>query len=108
MLVNKDSAIPPETLPRNTLAVDKDHSNMVKFGEDDPIYQFVMSFLFGISKNTDSPASAHKSVRAFSNVPFSKDPCFVGREDILAQLKSEFANPKSQRWTSLYGLGGIG
>lgn len=48
------------------------------------------------------------SVRTFSTVPFSKDPGFVGREDILAQLESEFANPISQSWASLYGLGGIG
>lgn len=108
VLVNKDSAIPPETLPRNTLAVDKDHSNMVKFGEDDPIYQFVMSFLFDISKNTDSPGSGHKSAKTFSTVPFPRDDYFVGRGDILAQLESEFAIAKSPRWASLYGLGGIG
>lgn len=48
------------------------------------------------------------SVRTFSTVPFSKDPGFVGREDILAQLESEFADPISQSWASLYGLGGIG
>lgn len=47
-------------------------------------------------------------MKSFSTVPFEKDLNFVGREDILAQLESEFADPKSQRWASLYGLGGIG
>ena len=47
-------------------------------------------------------------LKAFSTVPFPKDPGFVGREDILAQLESEVANLTSQRWASLYGLGGIG
>lgn len=47
-------------------------------------------------------------MKSFSTVPFEKDLNFVGREDILAQLESEFADSKSQRWASLYGLGGIG
>ena len=100
---------------------------MVKFGEDDPIYQIIMSFLSDLSKNTEkqmikhiassnkggvadsnSLAPVQKSARSFTTVPFLKDPGFVGREDILVQLESEFANPKSQRWASLHGLGGIG
>lgn len=118
VLVNKDSAVPPGTLRRNAIAVNKDHSNMVKFGEDDPVYQILMSFIFDLSKDTDSqirsqvdPTSLNpvqRGVRTFSTIPFPQDPGFVGREEILAQLESEFANPKSQRWASLYGLGGIG
>ena len=49
-----------------------------------------------------------KRARTFSTVPFSRDPSFVGREDMLAQLEAEFADPKSQNWASLFGLGGIG
>ena len=142
MLVTKDSAIPPGTHPRHTIAVDEDHSNMVKFGEGDDTYQQVKSFLLDLSQDTDSRTSDHniwtpspalqtsppntrdmtigcivnptlatpdqKRHKTIWTVPFPKDPSFVGREDILAQLDSEFANPKSQGWASLYGLGGIG
>lgn len=136
MLVNKSSAIPQGALPRNSIAVNEDHSNMVKFGEDDPVYQVIKSFLFDLSKNADSQRSVHsaptyspvsqtstpgnqdpdnecvdssrKAPRIFSTIPFSKDTDFVGREDVLTKLESELANPRSQNWASLYGLGGIG
>lgn len=96
---------------------------MVKFGENDPTYQTVAAFLSDISKNTGVPApntllmgtidhspliSLHRRTRVFSTVPFSKDPGFIGREDILKQLDSKFAKSKSEVWASLYGLGGIG
>ena len=55
-----------------------------------------------------SPGPVPKTLKSFSTIPFPRDPGFVGREEILAQLESEFANVKSQRWASLYGLGGIG
>lgn len=136
VLVNKDSAIPQGALPRNSIAVNEDHSNMVKFGEDDPIYQGIKSFIFDLSKNVDSQRSVHsaptyspgpqtsppgtqdpdkdcvdssrKAPRIISTIPFSKDTDFVGREDVLTKLESELANPRSQNWASLYGLGGIG
>lgn len=118
VLVSKDSAVPPETPQRNAIAVDKDHSNMVKFGEDDPAYKTIKSFIFDLSKDIDSQRSDHidpisvppvqEGVRTSSTVPFPKDLGFVGREDVLAQLESEFANPHSQNWASLFGLGGIG
>lgn len=125
--MNKESAVPPGTPRRNAIAVNKDHSNMVKFGEDDPVYQIIMSFLSDLSKNKDNQRINHNTssnmecvadpsslapvqngVRTFSTVPFPKDSGFVGREDIMVQLESEFANPRSQRWASLHGLGGIG
>lgn len=109
---------------------------MVKFGEDDSVYQVIMSFLFDLSKNADSERrvdstpsnpsvsqtlspdpqdsekdhvnSSQKELQIFSTIPFSKDPNFVGREEILTQIECEFANPKTQNWASLYGLGGIG
>ncbi len=115
---------------------------MVKFGEDDPVYNVIRSFLLDLNKtgnglisgpsasihplalqtsplgirdskmvslvDSTSLVSTPRSVRACSTVPFLQDPSFVGREDVLAQLESEFANPKSQHWASLYGLGGIG
>lgn len=91
---------------------------MVKFGEDDPDYRKVASFISDLSKNSDSERSGHvnpmsptsirKAAKTFSTVPFPQDTRFVGREDVLAQLESEFASPNSQRWASLYGLGGIG
>lgn len=136
MLVSKDSAVPQGTLHSNTIAVNEDHSNMVKFGEDEPVYQVIKSFLLDHSKNADSQRSIHSaptyssvsqtsppgtqeldkdcvessrtSPRLFSTIPFLRDPYFVGREKFLTKLESEFANPRSQNWASLYGLGGIG
>ena len=58
--------------------------------------------------NSTAFDSPQKRVRELSTIPFSQDPSFIGREDILAQLESDFADPKSQNWASLYGLGGIG
>ena len=141
-LVNKDSAIPPGTPPLHTIAVNEDHSNMVKFGEGDSVYQFIKSFLFDVSMDIDGQKSSHstptyspasqifppgtqdpnkscilesslftpiqKRMKTLSTVPFPRDSSFVGREDILAQLEAEFADPKSQNWASLFGLGGIG
>ena len=118
VLVRRDSAVPEGSPPSNAIPVDKDHSNMVKFSEGDPVYQKLMSFIFDLSKRMDSQSSSHidpvslasiqMSKKTFSTVPFPKDPGFVGREDVLAQLESEFANPISQGWASLHGLGGIG
>ena len=91
---------------------------MVKFGEGDSVYGTVKSFLFGLSNDLDIQRDTHvgrimstpvqKNVRTFSTVPFPRDPDFVGRGDTLAQLELEIVNPISQRWASLYGLGGIG
>ena len=126
MLVTKDSAIPTGTPPRHTIAVNEDHSNMVKFAEDDPVYQFITSFLLDLSTDTNDQTSGRNNAaypqasqaswqgaqgpakRSISTIPFSRDPSFVGREDILAQLEFELADPRSQLWASLYGLGGIG
>lgn len=130
-LVSKDSAIPVGVPRCHTIAVNEDHSNMVKFGEDDSVYQKIRSFLFDLSMATHvgSHTISHNSltlhssgcispptlsgpipkrVATFSTVPFPRDPSFVGREDIIAKLDCEFADPKSQHWASLYGLGGIG
>lgn len=118
MLVSKDSAVPPGTPRRNAIAVNEDHSNMVKFGEGDPVYKAIASFILDLSSNIDNHGSGHLSptplisfqrgVGTFSTIPFPKDPGFVGRKEVLAELESEFANPQSQNWASLYGLGGIG
>ena len=124
--MSKDSAIPTGTPPRHTIAVNEDHSNMVKFAEDDSIYQLIMSFLLALSTDANDQISGHNNAaypqasqtsrqgpqgpaeRSISTIPFSRDPSFVGREGILKQLESELADPKSQLWASLCGLGGIG
>ena len=116
--MDKDSAIPPGTPRRNTIAVDKDHSNMVKFGEDDPVYRTVVSFVFDLTNDPEihresqvgqiTSTPVQRNAKTFSTVPFPKDPRFVGREDILEQLESTFANLTSQHRASIYGLGGIG
>ena len=118
MLVSKDSAIPPGTPLRNAIAVNKDHSNMAKFGEGDPVYQTVLSFVSKLTNDLYIQKDSHvgrimstpvqKNARTFSTVPFPKDSGFVGREADLALIESNIANSISRRWASLYGLGGIG
>ena len=99
---------------------------MVKFSEDDHVYRVIMSFLLDLSTDTKEQISGLYNVaypqasqisrqgtqgpakKSISTIPFSKDPSFVGREDILEQLESEMADPNSQLWASLCGLGGIG
>ena len=118
VLVSEDSAVPRGTLRRNAIAVNEDHSNMVKFGEEDPAYEKIMSFVLDLSRSVASQENGHlssvstfavpKSVGTFSTIPFPRDPGFVGRKEVLEKLDAEFANPRSQNWASLYGLGGIG
>ena len=118
MLVSKDSAVPPGTPRRNAIAVDEDHSNMDKFGEGDPVYETIKSFILDLTTTIHNQGSGHASITSsipvqrvvgtFSTIPFPKDPGFVGRKEVLAELESKFANPQSQNWASLYGLGGIG
>ena len=97
---------------------------MVKFAEDDPVYQVIKSFLLDLSTDANDQISGYNNVaylqasqtsrqgargptkRRISTIPFSKDPNFVGREDILEQLESEVADPRSQLWASLCGGGG--
>ena len=53
-------------------------------------------------------APVQKIPKSFSTVPFPRDRDFIGREKILTEVRDAFADPKSQQWASLYGLGGIG
>lgn len=124
--MNKDSAVPQGTPPRHTIAVNEDHSNMVKFAEDDPVYKAIMLFLLDLSTDDNDGINGHNDVAyprasqtsrqgvqdpaksSVSTIPFSRDPNFVGRKDILEQLESEVADPRSGLWASLWGLGGIG
>ena len=49
-----------------------------------------------------------KPASAISNIPFAQDKKFVGREDILTQLRSILENDTGHLRATLYGLGGIG
>ena len=60
-LVSKESAVPANTLARQTIAVNEDHSNMVKFGEDNSAYRTILSFMWDISTSTDSQANGRSN-----------------------------------------------
>ena len=44
--------------------------------------------------------------KPFSTVPFRRDPDFVGRGDILAQIQERCSQPAGR--AALVGLGGVG
>ncbi|KAH0538559.1 hypothetical protein FGG08_004847 [Glutinoglossum americanum] len=43
-----------------------------------------------------------------AELPFERNGGFVGREDVIASVKSKFLSPGCNRRVALYGLGGIG
>lgn len=54
--------------------------------------------------NTEK-AVARKQIQPVFIVPFPKDPCFLGRENIIELLDTKF---KSERRVALTGIGGVG
>lgn len=64
----------------------------------------------GNSLSKDDVASVSKKVlssigRPGFSVPFPRDNCFTGREDILSFMKEQI---KSRHRVTLYGIGGVG
>ena len=49
-----------------------------------------------------------KPASAISTIPFGHDKNFVGREDVLTQLRSILEDGTGHVRATLYGLGGVG
>jgi hypothetical protein len=47
-------------------------------------------------------------IKPLSTVPFPKDPDFVGRDSIIAELDAKFSTPATHTRIALVGLGGLG
>lgn len=64
----------------------------------------IASYPMPFIANTEK-AVARKQTQPVFVVPFSKDPCFLGRENIIELLDTKF---KSERRVALTGIGGVG
>ncbi|KAL7793636.1 hypothetical protein V8C37DRAFT_103220 [Trichoderma ceciliae] len=95
-------------------AIARTHSNMVKFGPHDPDYRNVRERIRGLSRRAFKVRSYLTTTTAKFLVPYTQNPDFVGRSEILNYIKQQFSltehqePTQSRRRISLYGLGGVG
>lgn len=111
--------------PEHICAVARTHSDLVKFAPHDPAYGSVRQKILGISRRavtardrSQTTPKGHEiatpAKESLILVPYSKNPDFIGRFEILENIKQEFGlglqqGPvQSRRRVSLYGLGGVG
>ncbi|KAL4907652.1 hypothetical protein BDW74DRAFT_147925 [Aspergillus multicolor] len=57
---------------------------------------------------TDWWKTASQSNVSLWAVPFSRNPDFVGRKELIGKLRSKILSPKGPRTMAMFGLGGIG
>ncbi|KAJ1323029.1 FxSxx-COOH system tetratricopeptide repeat protein [Microdochium nivale] len=131
-LVTKTSAThcrPWEDGTEHMCPISRSHSEMVKFGEHDAEYDKVVQRLTklarraitrGVRSKAELPVSSvatqdrNDSSSTFFLVPYTWNPDFVKRTDVLEKLKSQLghgqpqSSGKQHRRVALYGLGGIG
>ncbi|KAK4060877.1 hypothetical protein Trihar35433_9802 [Trichoderma harzianum] len=120
MLAESDSALLqlPDFM-EDKIPLDSDHSMMVKFGNrNDTAYTSALDKLQQFEQEASNVVKARFSrVQRTSTakyfVPYTSNPDFVGRSDILKILKDQLghtqqASSTSQARTSLYGIGGAG
>ncbi|KAJ9660144.1 hypothetical protein H2201_007051 [Coniosporium apollinis] len=114
-VVNSDSA----SRVGEGIPVDKDHSGMNKcVDKDDPPYKDICRAIRKILDNTRSPSygkgKQEEQQAPVFMVPYTGNPDFVGREEILEKLKKHLApsyqHPRgtSQAKIAIHGLGGVG
>ncbi|KAL7811186.1 hypothetical protein V8C44DRAFT_330904 [Trichoderma aethiopicum] len=117
ILVTKSSAThcrPWEDGSEHICAIARTHSEMVKFGPHDPDYKNVKERLRGLSRRAHMARHRLQATTAKFLVPYSQNPNFVGRSEILDMIKMQFGlgqpqdRSDSRRRMALYGLGGVG
>ncbi|KAK4444368.1 hypothetical protein QBC34DRAFT_185339 [Podospora aff. communis PSN243] len=143
-LVTRESATSCLPSPSHAVAIARTHSDLVKFGSHDSDYDGIAHLLGEIQQkcgdlsskspqvmgngiaNRDGRESSHmirngrdggheheRSTSIFL-VPYTSNPEFVGRSDILGQLRSRLSHEQSvtdgtsQQRVAIHGLGGIG
>ncbi|KAJ0108861.1 hypothetical protein J7T55_011355 [Diaporthe amygdali] len=106
VLVAKSSAThcrPWEDGPEHICAINRSHSDMVKFGQEDHEYEQTLQRLRGLAKRA---LGVQRRLRDNST------KYYIGRSLILEKIKEQFGYSKSQAArqprVSLFGLGGIG
>ncbi|KKP01442.1 hypothetical protein THAR02_06438 [Trichoderma harzianum] len=119
VLVTKSSAThcrPWEDGPEHICAIPRTHSDMVKFGPNDPDYKNVWLRIRALSRRAAEVRNHLRTTTSKFLVPYRQNPDFVGRSDILDKVKLQFGlgqqseqePSQPRRRVSLYGLGGVG
>ncbi|KAL7948816.1 hypothetical protein V8C42DRAFT_312410 [Trichoderma barbatum] len=117
VLVTKFSAThcrPWEDGSENICAIARTHSDMVKFGPHDPDYRNVIQRIRGLSRRAIRARDRLQTTTSKFLVPYRQNPAFVGRSEILNELKLTFGlgqqgeQAQCRRRVSLYGLSGVG
>ncbi|KND89201.1 Protein SERAC1 [Tolypocladium ophioglossoides CBS 100239] len=115
VLVTKSSAThcrPWEDGTEHMCAIDRTHSDMVKFGQHDNEYDKARGRLIGLARR--AVTRRRRGPGTHFVVPYVENRHFVGRSETLAQLKRQLGlgqrpgdSPARLR-VSLHGLGGVG
>ncbi|KAL7936536.1 hypothetical protein V8C35DRAFT_295770 [Trichoderma chlorosporum] len=117
VLVAKSSAThcrPWEDGSEHICAIARTHSDIVKFAPHDPDYRNVIQRIRGLSRRAIKARDRLQTTTSKFLVPYRQNPDFVGRSEILDQIKLQFGLGQQQdhtqprRRVSLYGLGGVG
>lgn len=109
LIVDKDSArlgLPNEVSGGVTAA---DHRTICKFNDKDsqryrPVWKAIQMLCANPEEVQASTVARNQSESLFI-VPFSRDPLFLGRADIINLVDTKF---KSERRVALTGIGGVG
>ncbi|KAM4062561.1 tetratricopeptide repeat domain-containing protein [Hirsutella rhossiliensis] len=117
VLVTKSSAThcrPWEDGPEHNCAVARSHSGMVKFRPNDPEYDKACERLRGLARRAVTGRHRRQALNAKFLVPYNKNQDFVGRSNILDDLKQLLGFGQrpgaagSRPRVALHGLGGVG
>ncbi|KAK4162358.1 hypothetical protein QBC43DRAFT_302124 [Cladorrhinum sp. PSN259] len=115
VLVTKASAThcrPWEDGAEHVCAVARTHSDMVKFGPQDHEYDKARERLKGLARRALTKHLRTRASNAKFLVPYNRNGDFVGRIEILRDLKQHLGFGQRQGATgsrvALYGLGGVG
>ncbi|KAI8950933.1 hypothetical protein F4801DRAFT_601739 [Xylaria longipes] len=114
-VVSKDSAIIPGCIPTG---IHSNHMDMCRFETaGDGGFESIYGQLRRWIREIDATGTAQETTSASSTiviVPYTENPQFVGRSELLGQLKSQLVhreprtNNQLHQRIALYGLGGIG
>ncbi|EFQ27410.1 hypothetical protein CGRA01v4_04490 [Colletotrichum graminicola] len=98
--------------PENICAINRSHSDMVKFGVEDHDYESVRGKLEALAQRALTVQSRLRAGKTNFLVPYNQNPDYIGRLETLDTIKETLGYGKSQttRYSrvSLFGLGGVG
>ncbi|KEY73844.1 hypothetical protein S7711_10154 [Stachybotrys chartarum IBT 7711] len=102
-------------------AIDRTHSEMIKFGPQDHEYEKVLQRLVGVAQRAllaprrrgrDSHMKPHMQAesgyKTHYHIPLAENKRFTGRVAILDKLEEMLFGEEPSRKTALVGLGGVG